>query len=75
MWNQRIRSENAYASERMHMMICTLCGYSRTERFVDIEVYPLLAQYDNDNKLTLRLNDGKDILSRQIDAATIAGAE
>jgi len=74
-WKDRKRSENAYATERMHSLMCTSCGYGRTERFIDLGSYPIVLSYAADGKLIIKIIEGKDLLRRPIDAATIARSE
>lgn len=75
LWNNRKRSENAYSPELVHQLICVNCGFSRTERFIDLNSYPVLIQYNKNGILEFILNDEKDTLTRIVDAATIATSE
>ncbi|MDH4261743.1 MAG: hypothetical protein OEV78_01725 [Spirochaetia bacterium] len=74
LWKDRKRSENAYASERMHFILCMTCGYGRTERFIN-NTYPIILSYAPDGRLITKIVEGKDILTRPIDATTIAASE
>lgn len=74
-WKERKRSEGAYAAERMHTIICVKCGFGRTERFIDINEYPLLVLPQENGGLQVVDYTGKDILSRPMDPTMIARAE
>lgn len=75
-WREHKPSENAYAPERMHRLICMTCAYSRTERFARIDQFAWLA-LPNPQAPGLRFIENRtlDPLQRQIDAATIAVTE
>jgi len=73
LWKDRKRSENAYASEKIHNLICTMCGFGRTERFID-KKYPIQARYV-DGKIIFTDSEGDDAFTPMMDAATIARSE
>jgi len=74
-WKDRKRSETAFAPERTHVLMCPACGFSRSERFVDFESYPILLSYADNGRLVVSRNEGNDP-GRPVDnAATIARFE
>lgn len=75
-WQERKRSEGAYAPERMHNLVCSSCGYGRTERFINADEYPLLIVPAEGKGLQLVNNNSKDGLpSRPIDPTVIGTSE
>jgi len=75
LWNDRNRSEGAYAPEKLHMLACSGCGYSRTERFADFHDYPLLLIKTHTGEWKFVENTGFNILKPRTDSTTIAGME
>jgi len=75
LWFERKRSENAYAPDRMHRLICQNCGFSRSERFAEPDSYPLLVTGAPEHGLCFIENPALDIFKRSIDATNIGMME
>lgn len=67
-------SEGAYATEIMHSLVCLQCGFVRTERFVDVETYPLVLS-DSQGVVKILDRSEQETLSKTLDPTNIGRAE
>ena len=75
LWRDKKKSENTYAPDKMHFLMCVQCGYGRSERFVDLKNYPLLIVESENGGLKVIDNHEEDELIRVMDPTTIGAVE